>query len=80
MIFFEEILLLLALFLIPFLPIVIIVGFIVSFVKYKKCPHENTEERKGYLLASVVLGIVFATMLAAVAVVLIQTRGNITFM
>ena len=70
----------LSIFLIPVLPIVVIVGFIVSLVKYKKCPHENTEERKGYLLAAVVLGIVFATMLAAVAVVLIQTGGNITFM
>lgn len=70
----------LSVFLIPVLPIVIMVGFIVSVVKYKKCPHENTEERKGYLLAAVVLGIVFATMLAAVAVVLIQTKGNITFM
>ncbi|MDE6595160.1 MAG: hypothetical protein K2K44_04035 [Oscillospiraceae bacterium] len=75
-----ELLLLLAFFLIPFLPIVIIVGFIVSFVKYKKCPRENKEEHKGYLLAAVVLGIVFATMLAAVAVLLIQTKGNITFM
>ena len=75
-----ELLLLLAWFLIPFLPIVIIVGFIVSFAKYKKCPRENTEERRGYLLTAVVLGIVFATMLATVAVLLIQTKGNITFM
>lgn len=77
---FVGILLLLALFLIPFLPIVIIVGFIVSLVKYKKCPRENKEERKGYLLAALVLGIVFATMAATIAVVLIQTKGNIMFM
>lgn len=70
----------LSVFLIPVLPIVIIVGFIVSLVKYKKCPHENTEERKGYGLTALVLGIVFATMVATIAVVLIQTKGNITFM
>lgn len=72
--------LMLALLLIPFLPIVVIVGFIVSLVKYKKCPRENKEERNGYLIAALVLGIVFATMVATIAVVLIQTKGNITFM
>lgn len=75
-----EWLLLLAFFLIPVLPIVIIVGLIVSAAKYKNCPRENAEERRGYVLSAIVLGAVLLTMLSAIAVLLIQTKGDIMFM
>ncbi|MCM1024171.1 MAG: hypothetical protein NC395_08955 [Prevotella sp.] len=61
-------------------PLGILAGFIVSLVKFKKCPKENAAERKGYKFAAVVLGAVFGIMVLAFAVLLITLSVSIAYM
>ena len=53
------------------IPLVAVVGLIIAIVKYKKCPEENSGERRSYKFAAVILGIVIVTMVLSVGVFMI---------
>ena len=61
-------------------PLAAVVGLIIAIVKYKKCPKENLEERKGYKLAAVILGIVIVIMVLAVVSLMLLTASIIANM
>lgn len=66
--------------LLSLVPLAIIVGFIISVVKYKKCPKENSDERKGYKLAAVILGIVLGVMVLTVALLMLLLAAAVANM
>lgn len=66
--------------LLALVPIAVLVGFIVSLVKYIKCPKENEDERKGYKFAAIILGIVFGIMVIAVAALIIMLAAAVMYM
>lgn len=66
--------------LLALVPLAVLVGFIVSLVKYIKCPKENADERKGYKFAAIILGIVFGIMVLAFFVLMLLLAAAITHM
>ena len=61
-------------------PLAILVGFIISFVRYKKCPPEKTQERKQYKLAAKFYGTVFGVMFLSAAVLIIFLVAVVAYM
>ena len=61
-------------------PLAAVVGLIIAIVKYKKCPKENSDERKGYKFAAVILGIVIVIMVLAVVSLTLLTASIIANM
>lgn len=61
-------------------PLAILAGFIISLVKYAKCPPENTEERKKHKLAAKVYGIILGVMVLSAAALMIFLAAAITHM
>ena len=61
-------------------PLAVIVGFIISVVKYKRCPKENFDERKGYKFAAVILGVVFGVMVLTVALMILLLAAAVAYM
>lgn len=66
--------------LLALVPLAVLVGFIVSLVKFIKCPKENADERKGYKFAAIILGIVFGIMVLAFFVLMLLLAAAITHM
>lgn len=66
--------------LLALVPLAVLVGFIVSLVKFIKCPKENADERKGYKFAAIILGIVFGIMVLAVAALIIMLAAAVMYM
>ena len=66
--------------LLSLVPFAIIVGFIISVVKYKRCPKENFDERKGYKYAAVITGIIFGVMVLTVAALIIFLAAAVAYM
>lgn len=61
-------------------PLAVLVGFIVSLVKFIKCPKENSGERKGYKFAAIILGTVFGIMVIAVVALIIMLAAAVMYM
>lgn len=61
-------------------PLAILVGFIISLVKYKKCPPENERERKKYKLAAKIYGIIFGVMVIAFIVLMMLLAAAVAYM
>lgn len=61
-------------------PLAFLVGLIISLVQYKKCPPENTEERKKHKLAAKVYGIILGVMVLSAAALMIFLAAAITHM
>lgn len=61
-------------------PLAVLVGFIISLVKFIKCPKENADERKGYKFAAIILGIVLGIMVLAVVVLIIMLTAAVMYM
>lgn len=66
--------------LLALVPLAVLVGFIVSLVKYIKCPKENADERKGYKFAAIILGIVFGIMVIVVIALIIMLAAAVMYM
>ena len=66
--------------LLSLVPLAVIVGFIISVVKYKRCPKENSDERKGYKFAAVILGIVFGVMVLTVVALILFLAAAVAYM
>ena len=66
--------------LLSLVPLAVIVGFIISVVKYKRCPKENSDERKGYKFAAVILGIIFGVMVLTVALLILLLVAAVAYM
>lgn len=66
--------------LLALVPLAVLVGFIVSLVKFIKCPKENADERKGYKFAAIILGIVFGIMVFAVVALIIMLAAAVMYM
>lgn len=61
-------------------PLAVLIGFIVSLVKFIKCPKEDTEKRKKYKIVATVLGIIFGIMVLAFFVLMLLLAAAITHM
>lgn len=61
-------------------PLAVLVGLIVSIVKFVKCPKENTEKRKKYKTAAIVFGIILGIMVIAFFVLMLLLAAAITHM
>lgn len=61
-------------------PLAILVGFIISLVRYKKCPPENVQERKKYKIAAIVFGIILGIMVLAFAALMILLAAAVAYM
>ena len=66
--------------LLALVPLAVLVGFIVSLVKFIKCPKENADERKGYKFAAIILGIVFGIMVIVVIALIIMLAAAVMYM
>lgn len=62
------------------IPLAVLVGLIISLIQYKKCPPENTAERKKYKLAAKIYGIVMGVMVLSAAALMIFLAAAITHM
>lgn len=61
-------------------PLAVLVGLIVSLVKFVKCPKEDTEKRKKYKIAAIVCGIILGIMVIAFFVIMLLLAAAITHM
>lgn len=61
-------------------PLAVLVGLIVSLVKFVKCPKEDTEKRKKYKIAAIVFGIILGIMVLAFFVLMLLLAAAITHM
>ena len=61
-------------------PLAVLVGFIVSLVKFVKCPREDTETRKKYKTAAIIYGTIFGVMVLAFFVLMLLLAAAITHM
>ena len=61
-------------------PLAVLVGFIVSLVKFIKCSKEDTEKRKKYKTAAIVFGIILVIMVIAFFVLMLLLAAAITHM
>ncbi len=61
-------------------PLAVLVGFIVSLVKFIKCPKENTAERKSCKTAAIVFGIILGIMVLAFLVLMLLLAAAVAYM
>ncbi len=61
-------------------PLAVLVGFIISLVRYKKCPPEKTWEREQYKLAAKFYGTVFGVMFLSADALIMFLAAAVDYM